>query len=723
MCGPVVGPTIVKDFPEVKEVVRLFKLTNKLMQRPSGDERFYEEIIAADSNFFNLFTFPFLAGNPEGALNDVQSIVISRKAAIKYFNSTDVVGKTIQMPNDSIDLMITGVIADPPSNTQFRFDFIIPMETHRKIHHAYMQSWWSYAYYNYLLVKPGTDVKGLEDKIRYISRNYIPGEEDGSGYRQEYSLTALKDVHLHSALRSELEANNKISYIYIFSIIGIFILMIACINFMNLATARSAMRAKEIGLRKVAGAVRIQLISQFLAESFLMTLCAAILAIVIVNFLLNAINHFMGKDLSLFSNLTVWMTLAGIILLVGFLAGSYPSLFLSAMKASETIKGNFKSSHKGNFLRKGLVVLQFSISTFLIAGTIIIYNHIHFIQSTDLGFEKDRMLYIPTRTGEGSYSSFAPLKEEIKKLAGVREASLSSQVPGIEMDGTVVRLGWDESAKWSDMRFLTVDFDFMQNYNLEIIEGRAFDESYPSDATSAFIVNESGMRRLGWLNPKEAIGQKLKTLGRTGQIIGVMKDFHFMSANIAIEPFIALIGTKYAGYLSVKLNSGNPKETLNQIASRFNTLLPNHIFEYQFLDESFDKQYKSEDQFMKVFSLFALVAIIISCLGLYGLSLFMGEMRLKEIGVRKVLGATEAGLMVLFTRDFARLVLIAVLIALPLSYWAMNQWLSTFPLRQAISPLILLLSGLAALLIAMATVSFQSFRAARTNPVESIRNN
>jgi putative ABC transport system permease protein len=721
LCGPGLGEVLPKDFPEIKELVRIARLRNVVVEKPEGDEQFYEQVYAADSNIFKVFTFPFIAGDPTSALLETKTLVISERMAMKYFNTTDVVGKSLRFPTDSADLKISGVFSNPPNNTQFKLDFIISIETYRTVGHVNLQNWWNYGYYTYVLLNPNSDVKAFEDKIKFISRNYIADQEDGSGYRQEYSLTPFAEVHLHSALRNEFEANGKASYVYIFLIIGIFTLVIACINFMNLATARSAMRAKEIGLRKVVGAFRLQLIGQFLGESFLMTICAVIISVITVTLLMPKINTFTNKELELITNGSAWTILAGIVVFVGLLAGSYPSLFLSAFKPTETLKGNFRTSSKGNQLRKALVIFQFTISTFLIAGTIVIYNHIHYLRSIDLGFDKDRILSIPTRFTPNASAEFSLLKEELKKLSSIGEATLSSRVPGMEMGNNVVRLGWDESAAWNDMRFITVDHDFVETYNLKLVEGRSFDENYPTDAVN-FLVNESGMRRLGWNNPGEAIGQKLSMQGRKGEVIGVVKDFHFMASNIAIEPFIMIMNSaRSVGYLSLKINSGNLAETITQIEHVFRATLPDRIFEYQFLDEDFDKQYKAEDQFMTVFSFFALVAIVIACLGLYGLAMFMAELRLREMGIRKVLGATEQSLFMLFTKDFTVLVFISALIALPLTYWSTNTWLATFPMHEKINPVVLILSAVVALFIAMLTTSIQSIKASRTNPVDCIR--
>lgn len=589
--------------------------------------------------------------------------------------------------------------------------------------HYNFDSWWNYSFYTFLELGPQANVHALDDKIKFISRKYIANQEDGSGYRQEYSLQPLTNIHLESNLRSELEPNSRKSYVIIFGIIGVFILLIACINFMNLATARSAKRAKEIGVRKVSGAFRHQLIIQFMSESLLITCLAALLSFLLTLFCLPYLNNVTGKTLTILTATQpiMWLVIAVIIVLVACLAGSYPSLFLSAFKPTETLKGSFATSSKGNKLRKALVIFQFTISIILISGTIVVYQHLTFLRTLNLGFDKEKIVIVPTRSSKEALRDYSVVREELKRTPGIVGASVSYRVPGKEMGNNVVRIGWDDKATWSDMRFLTVDYDFASLYNIEILEGRSFDENFPSDVEEAFMLNESGMRRLGWINPKDAVGQKLRWQNRSGYVIGIVKDFHFMASNTAIEPFIITMNTNWsAGYLSIKISGEYPANGINTIRTKFESVLPNQIFEYFFLDEDYDKQYKAEDRFMNVFSFFAVVAILIACLGLYGLAMFTAELRFKEIGIRKVLGATTKSLVYLQIKGFLILVIIAFLISAPVSYWGMSKWLNEFPVHEKINPIIYLLSGVLSMLIAWITVSYQSFKASRINPVDSI---
>jgi putative ABC transport system permease protein len=719
--GPVVAEMLVKDYPEIKQTVRIRPLNNRVIRLPGTDERVYEKLYAADSNIFKLFTFPLIAGNPETALDEPMTIVLSEKMAMKYFNTTSVLGETLYFPEDTLSFKVTGVMEDYPTNTHLKFDILISFET-LKATGFNLNSWWSYSFFTYMELEKGVNVAQLSDKIKLISRKYIADQEDGSGYTQEYTIIPLADIHLHSNLRSEMEPNSRASYVYIFLIIGVFILLIACINFMNLATARSAMRAKEIGLRKVAGAFRGQLIGQFLSESVLMSFMAMVLSVILVYLLLPEVNDFTEKSLSLFSNGVAWMALFGITLIVGFLAGSYPSFFLSAFRPMETLKGNFRTGTKGNVLRKTLVIFQFTISIFLISGTLIVFKHLKYIQSIDLGFDKEKVITIPTRSAVNAEQDFNVLKDEMEKIAGIKGITLSSQVPGIELGNNVVRIGWDDDATWSDMRFLAMDEDFIDVYDIKVIAGRSFSEDFPSDKNEAFILNKSGMIRLGWQDPDEAMGQPLKWQNRRGRVIGIVEDFHFMSANVAIEPFIMVMNTPWSvGYMSAKI-SGNPAVVLDQMESTFSNTLSDKIFEYNFLDENFDQQYKSEAKFMTIFTFFAGVAIAIACLGLYGLAMFTAEVKFREIGVRKVLGASIPSLIRLFIKEFSVLVMISFVVAVPLAYFGMNEWLSTFPYKEAINPLLFLLAGIITLSIAVLTVGYQSIKAATINPVISLSN-
>lgn len=721
--GPGVGEVVGNDFPEIKEVVRIRRTSDVMFEHPTSKEKFYETVDVADSNIFRVFTFRFLAGNPELALRDVNSIVVSQKIAEKYFGTVDVLDKTLRRAGDSVDFKIAGVFETLPSNTHFHPDLVTSMETYRVLSKTNLNNWWMFSFHTYLLLEPNANPVALGEKVKFISRKYIADQEDGSGYHQEFTLTPFYDIHLHSNFRGEMEANSKFSYVAIFGLVGIFILIMACINFMNLSTARAAMRAREIGLRKVAGAIRRQLVFQFLGEALIVTLLAVLLSVVASFLLIPLVNEISGKEMSLLSIKYFFPGVIAITIFVALLAGSYPSIFLSAFRPAETLKGSFKNSARGNLLRRGLVVFQFAISVFLIAGTLIITKHMDYLRSVDLGFSQDRVVTIPIRQAghNGRAGSWAvTLKESLERESSVTSATLSSNVPGQEMGNNVVRLGWADDAKWSDMRFLSTDFDFVKTYQLELVAGRGFDRAFSTDEKEGFLLNESGVRRLGFESPEKAIGQKLAIWGRKGMVIGVLKDFHFMSANTSIEPFIVVMNSPgLIAALSIKI-TGPTTQAIAQIHDIYQSIMPDP-FEYQFLDEDFDKQYKSEDRFMTLFSIFAVTAIVIACLGLYGLGMFMAELRFREIGIRKVLGATNGHILTLMTSGFLKLVLVAIILAVPVSYWAMTRWLESFPYRESIHPMVFALAGFSALAIALLTVSYQSYRSATSNPVDAIR--
>jgi putative ABC transport system permease protein len=454
-----------------------------------------------------------------------------------------------------------------------------------------------------------------------------------------------------------------------------------------------------------------------------MAVTAMLLSILLSALLLPYLNDVTGKALTLevASNPFLWMTVGAIVLFVGLLAGSYPSLFLSGFKPTETLKGSFSTSSRGNVLRKSLVVFQFTISIMLITGTIIVFKHLTYLRNINLGFDKEQTVVIPTRSVNNALQDYTVLRDELKQEPGILGASVSYRIPGKEMGNNVVRIGWDDDAAWSDMRFVAVDEDFVSLYDIDVIEGRSFSREFPADENESFLLNESGMRRLGWTNPKVAVGQKLRWQNRKGYVVGIVNDFHFMSANVPVEPFIMVMNTNWSSaYLSVKISAGDPATRLDAIRARFESVLPDRIFEYFFLDDDFDQQYHAEERFLKVFTFFAVIAILIACLGLYGLAMFTAEQKFKEIGIRKVLGASSGSIVYLQVRDFIMLVSIAFLLSVPLSYFGMTKWLQTFPERENISPLIFVGSGVLSMIIAWITVSYQSIKASLINPVESI---
>ena len=719
--GAGVAQHLVNDYPEITQSVRFRRYQNRIVREADGTEH-YETIHFADSNIFNLFTFPLLVGDSKTALDEPYEIVLSQEYAKKYFNRIDVVGEQLFLPEDSISYMVTGVIADIPKNSHIKFDMLASFLTIYELE-QYVEGWWSFGTYTYVELSPKADVATLGDKIKRISAIYIADQEESSGYYQEYFLQKLGDIHLNSDLRSEWEANSKEAYVYIFSLVGLFILLIACINFMNLATARAGKRAKEIAVRKVSGADRRHLIAQFLGESILMSLIALLISSVFIFFILGEINDFTGKSLSLLSQSSL-VIISGILffgILVGLIAGGYPALFLSSLQPASTLKGSVYSSAKGNVLRKVLVVFQFVISIFMIGATFATYTQLDYMRNKSLGFDKDQTIYIPTRHTNTAQQDFTALKNGLDNESGILDVSLSSRIPGEEMGNNVVRLGWADDAEWSDMRFITIDYDFINLYDLKLVAGRAFDENIPSDENEGFLLNESGAARLGWSNPEDAIGKELGWQRRKGRVIGVLKDFHFMSANQSIEPFIAvMIGQRTPGYISIKVGGNNFRESLATVEKVFSTVMPNKVFEYSILDQDFDTQYEAEERFMTLFTIFSTIAILVACLGLYGLASFIAEMKFREIGIRKVLGANTMQIVLMLNKDFTILVGIAMVIAIPLGYLAADYWLQSFPYQANLSVYIFILAGILSLAISWITVSYQSYRAASIDPVKSI---
>lgn len=719
--GPGVAPLIAKDYPEIESVVRLRRLRDNLVQKPNSTEKFYESIVYADSTLFDVLTLPLLSGDASTALDNPYSIIISRAMAQKYFGRDDVVGETLNLPMDSVNFKIMGVLEEPAKPSHLKFDFIASFSTLRNFHFR-LDGWWNFGYHTFVLLRPGTDADAFAEKMKGISHRYIPDQEKMSGYTQEYSLINLKKIHLDSHLRSEFSTNGKRIYVYTFFGIGILILLIACINFMNLSTARSLIRAKEVGVRKVVGAFRSQLIRQFLTESLVITFLALIMCVIFTEMALPWLNQLTEKQLTLnvARNPLVIVAVLFIVMLTGFGAGLYPAVFLSSFAPLSVLK-SFRSSSKGAFLRKSLVTFQFAISIGLIAGIVLVHNQIQFMREAELGFSKDQVVVIPIRE-TSSLPLFRTLQQELEKIPDVVKTSIASKVPGKEMGNNVVRLGWDDQAAWSDMRFLSVDYDYQKLYDLELIEGRWFDRQFPADEEESFVINESAVARLGFASPAAAMGQPLQWQRKKGRVIGVLKDFHFMSLQNTIEPFIAVMSNGHnAENISIKVSTPNYHTMIDRIKAVYETVLPGRIFEYQFLDEDFDQLYRAEDRFNSILLVFTGLAIFVACLGLLGLISYTAQQRTKEIGIRKVMGATVANIVFLICRDFMKLVVLAMIVATPLAYYLINLWLQDFPYRTGVALWVFPFAGLVAVALAFFTISFQAVKAAVANPVQSLK--
>ncbi len=727
------GATLKKDYPQVEDYTRIYASEGSKIVRKGNDYINEEKIVYADSTFFNLFPQTVLSGETQTALFEPNTVVISETAAKKYFSTTDASGKTIEI--DKKPFKVTAVIKDMPRNSHFHFDFIMSM---KNVDYQW-NSFLSHNFHTYILLRPGTDYHAFEKNFTQVLEQHVfpqasqlisglttMDEFRKAGNMLNYSLMPLTKIHLYSQRYPELEANGNIQYVYIFSAVALFILLIACINFMNLSTARSVSRAKEVGIRKVLGTRRKSLISQFLSESTLMAFISLILAIVITYFVLPAFNDIAAKSMRISSifNPTFLPFLIALPFIVGLLAGLYPAFFLSKFKPVSVLKGKTNAGFKKNTLRSGLVVFQFFTSIVLIIGTIIIYKQLHYIQTTNLGFNKNEVLII-----DGAWAlnkNDEAFKNEVLKLPGVESATMSGYIPvnSSRSDNTYSRDATMNQKNALSMQTWKVDYDYIRTMGMQIIKGRNFSKDFGTDS-SAVILNETAVKVLGFDNP---IGNKIYqnfpggagSVMKVYTIIGVVKDFHFESLRNNIYP-LGLFLEHNNTIMSFRLNTAEVKPLIAQIKNKWTALAPGMPFSYRFMDEAFNNMYRSEQQVEKISITFAILAILIACLGLFGLVTYMAEQRTKEIGIRKVLGASVGQVIGMLSLDFLKLVLIASLIAFPVAWWVMHRWLNDFAYRIKIDWWVFLIAGVIALLIALTTVSVQAIKAAMANPVKSLR--
>jgi putative ABC transport system permease protein len=720
--APPFGPLIGQDFPEVEQTVRLLE-TDALVRY--GEKVFNEDnLFAAEANLFKVFTFDILSGNPDKALENPFSIMFSKPMAEKYFGTENPIGKIIRLDNE-FDYTVTGIFTPLPSQSTFHPDFLISFSTlnDNRIYGAegLRTNWGNNSFSTFLLLPEHYDVTKLEKGFPAFQNRRI--DANASKY-SVLNLTKLTDIHLHSHLDSEIEANGDIRYVYLFSAIAAFILIIACINYMNLATARSAKRVKEVGMRKVVGALRGQLINQFLSESILLVCFSLLIAVVIVVLCLPLMNSFTEKTLSIKSlaDPVFLLVLASITLFTGFAAGSYPAFFLTSFQPTSVLKGKVASALKNGRLRQILVVAQFSIALILIISTVVVHNQMKYVQSYKLGYSKDQIIVLPT-LGDSAVG-YEAIRQQLKENPAVMEVGRSSRVPsGRLLDSWDAYVMKGDSMASTDItiKSLTVDEDFIPTYQIEMAAGRNFSRTHSTDKTEGFVLNETAVRILGWKNPDDAIGNRFGYGSIRGQIIGVTKDYHFESLHQKVAPIVMFMNAGNMNRLSIQINGNNIQAALAHIEKIWKSRRPDRPFEYEFLDQKFGRLYAREQSQQLLFGIFAGIAVFISCLGLLGLSIFMAELRIKEIGVRKVLGASVSSLVVLLSNDFLKLVLIAILIASPIAWYAMNSWLDGFAYHTRISWTVFAIAGGLAVLIALFTVSFQSIRAALTNPVKSLK--
>ena len=730
------GATLKKDYPQVEEFVRFFNSGGSKLVKKGNEFIRENNVTHADSTLFDVFTIPVISGDAKTALNEPNTVVISESAAKKYFGTADAVGKNIETDDNGSTLYkVTAVIKDIPHNSHFTFDMIFSMDNVR-------YQWGNFLSHNhqtYLLLKPGTDHKVFEKNfIQFIDKYVVPqaaqfmniksmDEFEKAGNKLEYSLMPLSEIHLRSDRVAELNVNGNIQYVYIFSAVALFVLLLACINFMNLSTARSASRAKEVGIRKVVGSEKRSLIKQFLTESILTTVIATAFAIVLAWLCLSWFNNLSAKQLHI-SDLLQTRYLAFLIalpLIVGLLSGLYPAFVLSSFNPIVVLKGKLSGGLRRSPLRNALVVGQFTTSIFLIAATIIVFRQLNYIQTKKLGFSKDQMLIV---NGTGALGNNRDaFKNEVSKFTGVKGATYAGYLPVAGSSRNDVSFSSEAvmtSTNSVNMQVWNIDQNYIPLMEMEIIKGRNFSKDFGTDS-NATIINETAAKLLGWKDP---VGKKLHTYFQDNfgnnlisrEVIGVVKNFHFESMKENIGPLcFRLADNSWA--TAFKVNTADIKQLVSKIESKWKAMAPGMPFSYQFMDESFENMYRVEQRTGKLGLTLAVIAILIACLGLFGLATYTAEQRIKEIGVRKVLGATISNIVSMLSKDFILLVVIASVIAIPLAWWAMNKWLQDFAYRINIGWWVFAAAGIVALLIAVITVSSQAVKAALANPVKSLR--
>ena len=729
--------TMVETYPEVENAVRFRTQGSYTLYR--GTNAYQEEDVTfADSSLFDVFTLPLLYGNPKTALAQPNTLVISARSARKYFGTdwekSPPLGETLLVGRDKEAYQVTGIFDRVPSNAHFHFDVFLSMPS---LEESRENMWLSHNFHTYLLLREGTDIAALQTKLNETFKTYAAPEikqfinmsyEEflGSGNRFEYLLQPLTDIHLYSDLEVEIEANGDIRYVYIFSAIALFVLLIACVNFMNLSTARSAGRAKEVGIRKTLGSLRKQLIGQFLVEAVLVSFLALLLAILMAELALPFFNDLAGKQLTI-QYLYPWYFLPLLLLAVvfiGLLAGSYPAFFLSAFRPASVLKGKLASGVGNSWLRNSLVVLQFSISIVLITSTVVVYQQLNHIRSMKLGYDKEHVLVVHNTYYLGQQAE--TFKNEALRQPSVTAATLTGHLPANAFNNNknAIFPGTNpNSERTTTLPWFFVDYDYIPTMGMEMVAGRNFSRDFATD-TAALVINEAAARY--FFNDTDAVGQILSRFsddpGRfeTFTVIGVVQDFHYSTMRQKIMPMVINLADNISA-LSLRVQPGQEAATIAALEEQWGRFVPDLPFEYSFLNERFNDIYQSEQKLGTIFTVFCSLAIFIACLGLFGLAAYTAEQRTKEIGIRKVLGASVGSLVFMFSKDFTKLVLIALLIAIPISYFMMSRWLDDFAYRITLGVSTFLIAGGLALLIAWLTIGFQSVRAAVANPVNSLR--
>ena len=712
--------TLKKDYPEVEEAARFLSKERTLFK--NGDNNFYENsVYYADSNVFKIFTYPFLQGDPATALTEPNSIVLTKTEADKYFGKNKpAVGKTLRSVYDVYK--VTGVMKDVPRNSHLRFDMLISWASLPKNFNGGQDNWGSFNNFTYVLLKPGTSAAAFDKKLAPMYDKYMAPLFAQFNVKMHYGVQPITDIHLHSKLEMEPEEVGSMSYIWIFSAVAFFMILIASINYMNLTTARSARRAKEIGMRKVMGSNKKQLIFQFLSESVLTALAAVIFSMLLVLLLMSAFNSISGKEFTwrtLFQPFNLFLLL-GIGLVTGLVGGSYPAFYLSSFKPVSVLKGELSKASGNINLRRTLVVLQFAISMVMLICTWVVYSQLSYVRNKDVGFNKDQVMTVIVNTGEDERSKINAMDNDFRSIAGVKNVGTGNSYPsGPNLNLNLFRVQTDSGYVDKAVNCYAIDENFLPVLNIPIVKGRNFENL--SDTLHSIVVNQAMAKHFGW---KEPIGMRVKFPGDTSgqylEVVGVVKDFNQKSLYNPIEPLLFFYGPN-GNMIQLKMNTSDLKNAIVKVENTWKKYFPNLPFEYKFLDQDFNSQYAADQRRGKIFAAFSILTILITCLGLLGLTAFTTQQRQKEISIRRVLGASVSQIVRLISLNYLWLSVIAALIAFPVAYYFMSKWLKVFPYNEGLSVVPFILSGLVIVLTAILTVMFHSTRAALAKPADNLR--
>lgn len=714
-------PAMVDIFPDIESAARITCRFN--IPVVSGDNRFFEEIVYfAENEAFEIFSVPFLIGDPKKALAQPSTIVLSERMARKYFGDDDPMGKILILKG-SLSYTVTGIIENMPENSHLSMDFIMPFVEFFKFLNLDPQSWGTSNYYSYILLREGVEAEEFERKL---NNNIYKGIEIEERRKKTYYLQAMSSIHLQTdvihEIRDQTDNKKDSKYLLLFSTSAFLMLILACINYMNLATARSVQRSKEVGMRKVVGASRGQLIKQFLGESLFFSFLALVAAMIVVFFTLPVFNNFIQRPLrfDVIENQMLILVLISVVVFVGLVSGSYPALLISSFKPAAVLKGHLEKSSKTVAMRNILVVMQFAVTIVFIIGSFVVRDQLLFIKKTDMGYNREQIITLAVKNDRNIRQNIETIKTELKRNPKITAVSASSYLPNFNESGINIKvLPAKNPGEYVPVYGSIADYDYADVFGLDIVEGRNFSREFASDAQGAILINESAAEACKWESP---VGEKLSAWGLDNlEIVGIIEDFHFRSLHEPIGPLFVILSPTYARYISVKMDMSDFDETIAYVEKTMKNFAPELPFEYHFFNETVERMYRAEQKIAQMYGCISVITIIIACLGIFGLSTSIAERRTKEIGVRKVLGASVLGITALLWKQFVKLVLIANIIAWPIAFYVMNHWLQNFVYRTDVKIWVFLLSAFVALAVALMTVSYQSIKAALADPIDSLR--